>query len=65
MPPAVIGMLVIYCFKDIDFSRWQAFMPALIAALIVVLLHIWKKNSLISIGAGTVAYMLMIQLLFK
>lgn len=65
MPPAVIGMLVIYCFADIDFTRWQAFVPALIAALTVILLHIWKRNSLISIGVGTVAYMLMIQLLFK
>ena len=65
MPPAVIGMLVIYCFADIDFGRWQAFVPALIAAVIVILLHIWKRNSLVSIGAGTVAYMLMIQLVFK
>lgn len=65
MPPAVIGMLVIYCFADIDFTRWQAFLPALIAALIVIILHIWKRNSLVSIGAGTVAYMLMIQLIFK
>lgn len=65
MPPAVIGMLVIYCFAAIDFTRWQAFVPALIAAGIVVLLHIWKKNSLLSIGVGTVAYMLMIQLVFK
>lgn len=65
MPPAVIGMLVIYCFADIDFTRWQSFVPALIAALIVIILHIWKRNSLVSIGAGTVAYMLMIQLIFK
>lgn len=65
MPPAVIGMLVIYCFADIDFTRWQAFTPALIAALIVVVLHIWKRNTLVSIGAGTAAYMVMIQLIFK
>lgn len=65
MPPAVIGMLVIYCFADIDFTRWQAFAPTIIAALIVVILHVWKKNSLLSIGVGTVSYMLMIQFLFK
>ncbi len=65
MPPAVIGMLVVYCFADIDFTRWQAALPALIAALTVILLHIWKRNSLLSIGVGTVAYMLMIQLVFK
>lgn len=65
MPPAVIGMLVIYCFADVDFTRWQAFVPALIAALIVILLHIWKRNSLLSIAVGTVAYMLMIQIVFR
>lgn len=65
MPPAVIGMLVIYCFADIDFRRWQAFVPALAAALIVIILHVWKRNSLLSIGVGTVSYMLMIQLIFK
>ena len=65
MPPAVIGMLVIYCFEAVDFTRWQAFAPALIAAVIVILLHIWRKNSLLSIGTGTVAYMLMIQFIFK
>ncbi len=65
MPPAVIGMLVIYCFADIDFARWQAFVPALIAAAIVILLHIWRRNSLVSIGVGTVVYMLLIQIVFK
>lgn len=65
MPPAVIGMLVIYCFSSVNFSRWQAFVPALIAAAIVILLHVWRRNSLLSIGVGTVAYMLMIQLIFK
>lgn len=64
MPPAVIGMLVVYCFSSIDFTDWRAFTPALVAALIVILLHVWKRNSLISIGVGTVAYMLMIQLIF-
>ncbi len=64
MPPAVIGMLVVYCFSSVDFTRWQAFVPALIAALIIIVLHIWKRNSLLSIGVGTVAYMLMVQLVF-
>ncbi len=65
MPPAVIGMLVIYCFKDVDFTLWQQALPALIAALVVIVLHIWRKNTLLSIGVGTVAYMLLIQFVFK
>lgn len=64
MPPAVIGMLVVYCFKDLSFTVYPYGMPELIAALSVVLLHVWKRNTLLSIGAGTVGYMLLIQLVF-
>ena len=64
MPPAVIGMLVIYCFKDIDFTSVSSAVPALAAALVVVLLHVWKRNTLLSIAAGTVAYMALVQLVF-
>lgn len=64
MPPAVIGMLVIYCFKDISFTAYPYGLPELIAAVSVIVLHIWRKNTLLSIGAGTVLYMILIQLVF-
>lgn len=64
MPPAVIGMLVVYCFKDISFSDWHEFLPAVIAAVTVAALYILRKNTLISIASGTVVYMLLIQLVF-
>lgn len=62
MPPAVIGMLVIYCFKDISFTAYPYGLPELAAALSVVVLHIWRRNTLLSIGVGTVLYMVLIQL---
>lgn len=64
-PPAVIGMLVIYCLKDINLTAWPYGLPELISALAVVLLHIWRKNTLLSIGVGTVLYMILIQFVFK
>ncbi|MBE6686607.1 MAG: branched-chain amino acid transporter AzlD [Ruminococcaceae bacterium] len=65
MPPAVIGMLVIYCFKDITLTSYPYGLPAFIAAAAVVLLHIWRRNTLLSIGVGTALYMVLIQFVFK
>ena len=63
LPPAVIGMLVIYCLKDISPLTAPFGIPALIAAAVVVGLQIWKRNSLLSILAGTAVYMLITQCL--
>ena len=64
LPAAIIGMLVVYCLKDTDFSSAPFGIPEGIASLSVVLLQWWKRNSLISILFGTVIYMLLIQLVF-
>lgn len=64
LPPALIGMLVIYCFKDVSFAASPFGMPELIAAACVVALHVWKRNSLVSILGGTAIYMLLVQLVF-
>lgn len=64
LPPAIIGMLVIYCLKDIDFRVKYFGIPELIAVAVVITLQVWKRNPLISILSGTVAYMLLIQLVF-
>ena len=64
LPCAIIGMLVVYCLKDIQFLRAPFGVPELIACGVVALLHIWKRNSLRSIGVGTVCYMLLVQLVF-
>ena len=64
LPPAIIGMLVIYCLKDITISVQPFGIPELIAASCVVGVQAWKRNSLISILTGTVIYMVLIQLVF-
>lgn len=64
LPPAVIGMLIIYCFKSVNFLAVPFGMPELIAAAVVVILHVWKRNNLLSIGVGTVLYMFLIQKIF-
>lgn len=64
LPAAIIGMLVIYCLKDTNLTAAPFGAPELIAGLLVAVLHAWKRNVLLSILAGTVAYMLLIQLVF-
>ena len=64
LPAAIIGMLVIYCFKDTTLTAHPFGIPELIAAACVVGLQVWKRNSLISILTGTVVYMLLVQLVF-
>ena len=64
LPPAIIGMLVVYCLKDTAVTAAPHGLPELIAALSVVGLQVWKRNSLISILSGTVIYMLLVQLVF-
>ena len=64
LPGAVMGMLVIYCLKDTKVLAWPYALPELIAVAAVVLLHLWKKNTLLSVGVGTVLYMVLVQLVF-
>ena len=64
LPCAIMGMLVVYCLKDISFLQSPFGIPELIACVVVAALHVWKRNSLLSIGGGTVCYMLLVQLVF-
>lgn len=64
LPPAVIGMLVIYCLKKVSVVSFPFGLPELIAIAAVILLHVWKRNNLLSIGVGTVLYMFLIQVAF-
>ena len=63
-PPAIIGMLVIYCLKDVSLIQAPHGLPELIAAACVVGLQAWKRNSILSILAGTLIYMALVQLVF-
>jgi branched-subunit amino acid transport protein AzlD len=64
LPSAVIGLLVIYCFKDVSLLSGNHGIPEFIAVVVVALLHFWKKNMLLSIAGGTVVYMILIQMVF-
>lgn len=64
LPYAIMAMLVVYCLKGVSFASISGFLPELIACLVVGLLHIWKRNTLLSILCGTVCYMLLVQLVF-
>lgn len=64
LPYAVIGLLVIYCLKDAVFTSYHG-LPELISIVFIIVLHKWKKNTLLSIGAGTVLYMVLVQNFFK
>lgn len=65
LPGAIIAMLVVYCLKDISFISKPYGLPQIVSVLFVVLLHKWKHNTLLSIFAGTVCYMLLIQFVMQ
>ena len=64
LPYAIMGMLVIYCLKGVSFTGGSHGIPELVSVFLVIALHKWKHNMLLSILAGTVCYMLMIQFVF-
>ena len=64
LPFAIMGMLVVYCLKDMSFTAAPFGIPEIMGCVVVTLLHIWKRNTLLSIGAGTLCYMLLVQFVF-
>lgn len=64
LPAAIFGMLVVYCLKNVDVTTGAHGVPELIAIGIVTILHLWKRNMLLSIAGGTVCYMLLVQCFF-
>lgn len=64
LPSAVIAILIVYCLKSTNFTVVSSFIPQGISVLIVIGLHLWKRNNLISIGLGTIGYMFLIHFVF-
>ena len=64
LPYAVMAMLVVYCLRNISFTSVNSFIPELICVVIVIAVHLWKHNTILSIVVGTVIYMLLVQLVF-
>jgi branched-subunit amino acid transport protein AzlD len=64
LPYTIIGMLVVYCLKDITLAQAPFALPEIISIAIIIILHILKKNTLLSIGGGALLYMVLVQYVF-
>lgn len=64
LPAAALGMLVIYCLKDVSVFTGMHAVPELISIAVVTILHFWKRQMLLSIAGGTIVYMLLVQFVF-
>lgn len=64
LPMAVMATLVVYCLRNVGFTAAADFLPELISLAVVTLLHLWRRNTFLSIFAGTACYMVLIQLVF-
>lgn len=64
LPPAIFGMLVVYCLKNVSILQGSHGLPELISIVVTICFHLWKRKSLLSIASGTLCYMVLIQLVF-
>lgn len=64
LPPAMIGLLVVYCLKNVSVFAYPYGLPEGISILLITLLHRWKGHVLLSIGGGTLLYMFLVQVVF-
>ena len=62
LPCAVMGLLVVYCLKNVNFTAHPFGLPELASVAAVVALHVWRRNTLISIAGGTALYMVLIRM---
>ncbi len=61
-PPAILTILTLYCFKDVDWTAAPHGAPEMAAAALTAVLHLWRRNTLLSIVGGTALYMILIRL---
>ena len=61
LPPAIMSMLLVYCLRNIDLVEGNHGLPELICVGAAMLIHNWKRNTLLSIGVSTLLYMIIIQ----
>ena len=64
LPFAIMGMLVVFCLKNVTLTSYPHGIPEILGVITVAVLHIWKRNTLLSIVAGTVAYILLVNFVF-
>lgn len=64
LPTAMMGLLIVYCFKSVSIRSFPYGIPEGLATLVIILLHQWKSNVLLSIGGGSLFYMILVQYIF-
>ena len=64
LPPAVFGLQIIYCLKNVSIFTGSHAIPELLAITLVIALHTWKRQMLLSIAGGTIFYMILVQFIF-
>lgn len=64
LPAAMMGLLLVFCFKGVSFTSKPFGIPEIIGCLVVGALHVWKRNALLSIGVGTLVYILLVNFVF-
>lgn len=64
LPAAVFGLLMVYALKNVELLTGSHGIPELIGIVVTAVIHLWKKQMLLSISAGTICYMLLVQLVF-
>lgn len=64
LPLAIIGALIVYCLRDFTKGDMNIIIPKIIAVAATAIMHLWKRNTLLSIAVGTIGYMLLIHFVF-
>lgn len=64
LPVAILGILIVYCLRDFEKGSINYILPQIIAVALTAGIHLWEKNTLLSIAVGTIGYMLLIHFVF-
>ena len=64
IPYTAMGLLIVYCLRDVSILGGTHGVPELIAMAVVVASYLWKRNTIVSVVLGTAVYMLLLQMVF-
>lgn len=64
LPPAMMGLLIVFCLKGVSLVQAPHGLPELIAIVVIIVLHLWRRNVLLSLAVGTALYMFLVQAVF-
>ncbi|WP_434310922.1 branched-chain amino acid transporter permease [Hominifimenecus sp. rT4P-3] len=65
LPSAIFGLLVVYCLRNVSIFTGSHGLPEMLSIALVIMLHLWKRQMLLSIAGGTICYMLLVQFVFS